>query len=111
MTHAFHIDAYPSSPKRDARLRASWGLGENDLAVVYLGRVAAEKNLPLAIRAFDGFHRAVAPRVFQDPVGASGARIVLHTLHALHERQAKRGIASICIGGGLGGAMLVETLG
>ena len=42
------------------------------------------------------------------PVGASGARIVLHTLHVLRERQAKRGIASICIGGGLGGAMLVE---
>ena len=45
------------------------------------------------------------------PVGASGARIVLHTLHVLRERQAKRGIASICIGGGLGGAMLVETVG
>ena len=38
--------------RRDARLRAGWGLGENDLAVVYLGRVAAEKNLSLAIRAF-----------------------------------------------------------
>lgn len=43
------------------------------------------------------------------PVGASGARIVLHLLHALRERKARRGIASICIGGGLGGAMLVET--
>lgn len=37
---------------RDPLLRASWGLGERDLAVVYLGRIAAEKNLPLAIRAF-----------------------------------------------------------
>ncbi len=44
------------------------------------------------------------------PVGASGARIVLHLLHVLRARQARRGIASICIGGGLGGAMLVETL-
>ena len=44
------------------------------------------------------------------PVGASGARIVLHLLRALRERKAKRGIASICIGGGLGGAMLVENL-
>ena len=43
------------------------------------------------------------------PVGASGARIVLHLLHVLREKQAKRGIASICIGGGLGGAMLVEA--
>lgn len=38
--------------RRSEMLRTSWGLGENDLAVVYLGRVAAEKNLPLAIRAF-----------------------------------------------------------
>lgn len=44
------------------------------------------------------------------PVGASGARIVLHLLHVLRERQGRRGIASICIGGGLGGAMLVETV-
>ncbi len=44
------------------------------------------------------------------PVGASGARIVLHLLHALRARQKRRGIASICIGGGQGGAMLVETL-
>ncbi|WP_301101257.1 acetyl-CoA C-acetyltransferase [Propionivibrio sp.] len=44
------------------------------------------------------------------PVGASGARIVLHLLHVLRANQARRGIASICIGGGLGGAMLVETL-
>lgn len=44
------------------------------------------------------------------PVGASGARIVLHLLDALKQRGGKRGIASICIGGGQGGAMLVETL-
>lgn len=44
------------------------------------------------------------------PVGTSGARIVLHLLKVLHEREAKRGIASICIGGGQGGAMLVERL-
>jgi acetyl-CoA C-acetyltransferase len=44
------------------------------------------------------------------PVGASGARIVLHLLKVLDRTKAKRGIASICIGGGLGGAMLVEAL-
>jgi len=44
------------------------------------------------------------------PVGASGARIVLHLLHVLKRRNGKRGIASICIGGGQGGAMLIETL-
>jgi acetyl-CoA C-acetyltransferase len=43
------------------------------------------------------------------PVGASGARLVLHLLKTLQQNQAKRGIASLCIGGGQGGAMLVET--
>lgn len=43
------------------------------------------------------------------PVGASGARIVLHLVQALRRENLKRGIASICIGGGQGGAMLIET--
>jgi acetyl-CoA C-acetyltransferase len=42
------------------------------------------------------------------PVGASGARIVLHLLNTLVETGGRRGMASLCIGGGQGGAMLVE---
>ena len=42
------------------------------------------------------------------PVGTSGARIVLHLLKVLEQNKAKRGIASLCIGGGQGGAMLIE---
>ena len=42
------------------------------------------------------------------PVGSSGARIVLHMCHVLEQQGAKRGLASICIGGGQGGAMLIE---
>ena len=42
------------------------------------------------------------------PVGASGTRIVLHLLNVLKRTGGKRGIATICIGGGQGGAMLVE---
>jgi acetyl-CoA C-acetyltransferase len=42
------------------------------------------------------------------PVGASGSRIVLHLLHVLKRQQAERGVATLCIGGGQGGAMLVE---
>ena len=42
------------------------------------------------------------------PVGASGARIVLHMLDVLERRGGRRGVAAICIGGGQGGAMLVE---
>jgi acetyl-CoA C-acetyltransferase len=44
------------------------------------------------------------------PVGASGARIVLHLLDVLKRKEAQRGIASLCIGGGQGGAMLVERV-
>jgi len=44
------------------------------------------------------------------PVGASGARIVLHLLDVLKRNNAQRGIASLCIGGGQGGAMLVERV-
>lgn len=43
------------------------------------------------------------------PVGASGARIVLRALHLLKERQEKIAMAAICIGGGQGGAMLLES--
>ncbi|MCU7936345.1 MAG: acetyl-CoA C-acetyltransferase [Candidatus Thiodiazotropha sp. (ex Dulcina madagascariensis)] len=43
------------------------------------------------------------------PVGASGARLVLHLLKTLHQRGGERGIASLCIGGGQGGAMLLEV--
>lgn len=43
------------------------------------------------------------------PVGASGARIVLHLVNVLQRNHAQRGIASLCIGGGQGGAMLIET--
>lgn len=42
------------------------------------------------------------------PVGASGARIVLHLLKVLKRNNARRGIATLCIGGGQGGAMAVE---
>ncbi|MGH8644741.1 MAG: acetyl-CoA C-acetyltransferase [Gammaproteobacteria bacterium] len=45
------------------------------------------------------------------PVGASGARIVLHLLHVLARTGGTRGIATLCVGGGQGGAMLVERGG
>jgi acetyl-CoA C-acetyltransferase len=42
------------------------------------------------------------------PVGSSGARIVLHMLKLLQRKNAQLGMASLCIGGGQGGAMLIE---
>jgi len=44
------------------------------------------------------------------PVGMSGARIALHLAQVLRQTKTRRGIASLCIGGGQGGAMLIENL-
>lgn len=44
------------------------------------------------------------------PIGASGARIVLQLLNNLRQKDKAKGMATICIGGGQGGAMLVENL-
>ncbi len=42
------------------------------------------------------------------PIGASGARIFVTLLHEMQKRQAKKGLATLCIGGGMGIAMCVE---
>ena len=42
------------------------------------------------------------------PVGATGTRITLHLLDVLKRNNKKRGVATLCIGGGQGGAMLIE---
>lgn len=44
------------------------------------------------------------------PIGASGARIVLHVLKSLEQTKGTRGMAAICIGGGQGGAMYLERV-
>ena len=44
------------------------------------------------------------------PIGASGARIVTTLLHALKRHKGRRGIATLCIGGGEGIALAVEIL-
>lgn len=106
------------------------GLGLNDVdaweineafAAQVLGCLAAwedssycrtELGLPEAFGALDPARLNVdgGAIALGHPVGASGARIVLHLLHVLRERKARRGVAAICIGGGLGGAMLVERV-
>jgi acetyl-CoA C-acetyltransferase len=42
------------------------------------------------------------------PIGASGCRILVTLLHEMHKRDAKKGLASLCIGGGMGVALAVE---
>ncbi len=42
------------------------------------------------------------------PIGASGARVLVTLLHEMRRRGAHKGLASLCIGGGMGVAMAVE---
>jgi len=82
---------------------AAWA--EDDYCVQELGLPAALGSLDQERLNIDGGGVSLG-----HPVGASGARIVLHLLDVLKRKQAKRGIASLCIGGGQGGAMLVERV-
>jgi acetyl-CoA C-acetyltransferase len=44
------------------------------------------------------------------PIGASGARIFVTLLYEMKKRQSRYGLATLCVGGGMGGAMLVERM-
>jgi acetyl-CoA acetyltransferase len=67
--------------------------------------VACEKALELDRARLNVNGGAVA---LGHPLGASGTRLVLTLVHELEERRLRRGVASACIGGGQGIAMLVE---
>ena len=70
-----------------------------------LGLDGAMGTLPMDKLNVDGGAIAIG-----HPVGASGTRIVLHLLNVLERTGGRRGVAAICIGGGLCGAMLVERV-
>jgi acetyl-CoA C-acetyltransferase len=44
------------------------------------------------------------------PIGASGARIFVTLLYEMKKRQARYGLATLCVGGGMGGAMIIERI-
>ena len=44
------------------------------------------------------------------PIGASGARILVTLLHEMIKRQAKKTLATLCVGGGMGVSMCLEAL-
>jgi glycosyltransferase involved in cell wall biosynthesis len=52
------VDTVQFDPvRRDSGLRREWGVGEDDFAAIYVGRIAPEKNLGLAVRAFRDLQR------------------------------------------------------
>ncbi len=100
------IDAIPKVLKK-----ANLTLNDIDLfevneafAVVSL---AAEKSLGIPHEKMNVNGGAVA---LGHPIGASGARILVTLLHALKQRDLKRGLAAICLGGGEAVSMIVERV-
>lgn len=112
-----------------ARLFARFRLGMRDIAHMELNEAFAAQVLACQA-AFDSAEYARAelgldkPLGSMDPerlnpqggaialghpVGASGARLVLHLLRSLKRRGGGLGVATLCIGGGQGGAMLVRV--
>jgi acetyl-CoA C-acetyltransferase len=69
--------------------------------------MAATKDLGLDPRNVNVNGGAVA---LGHPIGATGARIMTTLLHALRARGKKRGIASLCIGGGEATAIAIELV-
>ena len=114
----------------------SWGQGGVDPKIMGVGPVPASRNamakaglkiedmdLVEANEAFAAQSIAVARELNFDmdkvnvnggaislghPVGASGARIIVTLLHEMQKRDAKRGLATLCIGGGMGVATIFE---
>ncbi|MGZ8398795.1 MAG: acetyl-CoA C-acetyltransferase [Gemmatimonadales bacterium] len=101
----------PAPAARKALERAGLKLEDMDLVEVneafaaqYL---AVEKELGLDRERTNVDGGAIA---LGHPLGASGARITLHLLHALRHRGSRYGLGSACIGGGQGAAVVVEAL-
>jgi acetyl-CoA C-acetyltransferase len=101
----------PVEAMRKAVKRA--GMSLDDLDLIELNEAFASQSLavirelklnPAKVNVHGG---AIA---LGHPIGASGARILTTLVHSLQARGGGRGAASLCIGGGMGTAMIVETL-
>lgn len=91
--------------------KAGWSVGDVDLfevneafAVVAMAPIK-ELGIPHEKLNVNGGACALG-----HPIGASGARLVVTLIHALKNRGAKRGVASLCIGGGEATALAIELL-
>lgn len=91
--------------------RTGWNVGDVDLYEINEAfacvTMAAMQELDLPHDKVNVFGGACA---LGHPIGASGARILVTLLNALEKRDAKKGVASLCIGGGEAVALAVERL-
>jgi acetyl-CoA C-acetyltransferase len=99
----------PVSATQRALLRAGWKAADVDLFELneaFAAQACAVNKLlgidPAKVNVNGG---AIA---IGHPIGASGARILVTLLHEMQRRNAKKGVASLCIGGGMGVALALE---
>jgi acetyl-CoA C-acetyltransferase len=99
----------PIPASRLALERAGWSIGDLDLIeaneAFAAQACAVNKDLGWDAGKVNVNGGAIA---IGHPIGASGARVLVTLLHELQRRGAKRGLATLCIGGGMGIAMCVE---
>lgn len=104
------IMGYGPVPATKAALdRAGWSVEDLDLVeaneAFAAQSLAVVKDLNLSSEIVNVNGGAIA---IGHPVGASGARILVTLLHEMKRRDAKKGLATLCIGGGMGTSLLVE---
>jgi len=90
--------------------KAGWAAGDVDLYEVneaFSGVEAVRRELGIAEDRFNVNGGAVA---LGHPIGASGARLLVTLLYALRARGKRRGVVSLCLGGGEAVALAVETV-
>lgn len=99
----------PIPSSRKALARAGWNIADLDLIEAneaFAAQAAAvNKDLGLDPAKVNVNGGAIA---IGHPIGASGARILVTLLHEMAKRDAKKGLATLCIGGGMGVAMCLE---
>lgn len=95
------------------RALAKAGLTVNDLGLVEANEAFAAQALAVAAElGFDPEKTNVngGAIALGHPIGASGARIATSLLYEMKRRQVQHGLATLCIGGGMGTALLLENL-
>ena len=99
----------PIPASRKALEKAGWKVGDLDLIeaneAFAAQALAVAKDLSLDPERVNVNGGAIA---IGHPIGASGARVLITLLHELKRRGAKKGLATLCIGGGMGIALTVE---
>ena len=99
----------PIPASRKALEKAGWKIGDVDLVeaneAFAAQALAVNKDLAFDQGKVNVNGGAIA---IGHPIGASGARILVTLLHEMQKRDAKKGLATLCIGGGMGIAMCVE---